>query len=145
MPRVSTNAMQEIVYGCTQLAKSIDREDRGSRGATYSWRLRWERSNRYRDWLMARMNSPDWGQAGDRLEILWGPGYDDRYDYLVFEGGQIRSFFARLPDEEETDLSVVDKRREVDAFDVDQGFRSIGVTVSRPARRRGPESRHVMY
>ena len=145
IPLVSINVMHEIVYGCVQLVRSINREDDNPGGSTYSWRLRWERSNRYQDWLMVRMNSPGWGQEGDRLEILWGPGYGDRYDYLVFEGGRIRSFFARLPNEAETDLAIVDKRGEVAAFDVDQGFRSIGVTVSRPTRSPGPESRHVMY
>lgn len=145
IPRVSINAMHEIVYACIQLLISIGQGKDNSRGSTYSWRLQSERSNRYRDWLMVRMNSAGWGQEGDRLEILWGPGSDDRYDYLVFEGELIRSFFARLPNEEETGLSVVDKRGEVAAFDEDEGFRSIGVTVSRPPRRPGPESRHVMY
>ena len=59
------------------------------------------------------MNSPGWGQEGDRLEILWGPGYGDRYDYLVFEGSRIRSFFAPLPNAEKAKLSVVDKRGEL--------------------------------
>ncbi len=145
MPRVSINVMHEIVYGCVRLIRSIDKGNDEAGGATYSWRLRWKRSNRYRDWLTVRMNSPGWGQEGDRLEILWGPGYGDRYDYLVFEGGRIRSFFARLPNAEETELSVVDKRSELDSFDPEEGFRSIGVTVSRPARRRDPESLHVMY
>lgn len=145
MPHISINAMHEIVFGCIQLAISVDRGDSDPRGATYSWRLRWDRSSRYRDWLTVRMNSPGWGEAGDRLEILWGPDYHDRYDYLVFEGGQIRSFFARLPDQKETELSVEDKRGEVAAFDEDEGFRSIGITVSPPARRRSPQSRHVMY
>ena len=145
MPRVSINAMHEIVYGCIQLAISIDRVNSDPSDATYSWRLQWERSNRYRDWLMVRMNSPGWGQEGDRLEILWGPDHYDRCDYLVFEGSRIRSFFARLPKKEETDLWVVDKRGEVAAFDADEGFQSIGVTVSRPARHADPQSRHVMY
>ena len=145
IPRVSINAMHEIVYGCIQLLRSIDRGEDDPSGSTYSWRLQMERSKRYRDWLTVRMNSPGWGQEGDRLEILWGPGYDNRYDYLVFEGGQIRSFFARLPNEEETDLSVLDKRGEVAAFDVDEGYRSIGFTGKRPAWRSPPGSHHAMY
>ena len=145
MPRVSINVMHEIVYGCVWLVRSIDKGDDRAGGATYSWRLRSKRSNRYRDWLTVRMNSPGWGQEGDRLEILWGPDYGDRYDYLVFEGDRIRSFFARLPNAEKTELSVVDKRRELDSFDLEEGFRSIGVTVNRPTRRRDPESHHLMY
>ena len=145
MPRVSINVMHEIVYGCVQLVRSIDKEDDAAGGATYSWRLRWKRSNRYQDWLTVRMNSPGWGQEGDRLEILWGPGYGDRYDYLVFEGNRIRSFFARLPNAQETELPIVDNRSELDSFDPEEGFRSIGVTVSPPPQRLDPESHHVMY
>ena len=145
MPRVSINVMHEVVYGCVQLVGAIDNRDYKAGGATYSWRLRWKRSECYQDWLTVRMNSPGWGKEGDRLEILWGPGYGGRYDYLVFEGSRIRSFFAPLPNAEKAKLSVVDKRGELESFDPEEGFRSIGVTVSRPARTRDPESRHVMY
>ena len=145
MPHVSINVMHEVVYGCVQLVRSIDKGDDKAGGATYSWRLRWKRSHLYRDWLTVRMNSPRWGQEGDRFEILYGPDYGDRYDYLVFDGGQIRSFFAPLPNAEEADLSVVDKRGELESFDPEEGFRSIGMNVSRPGRRRDPECCHVMY
>ena len=145
MPRVSINVMHEVVFGCVQLVRSIDKRDEKAEEATYSWRLRWRRSDRYQDWLTVRMNSPRWGNEGNRLEILWGPGYGDRYDYLVFEDGRIRSFFAPLPNTEDTELSVIDKRRELKLFDPEEGFRSIGVTVSRPAGRPDPEWRHVMY
>ena len=145
MPRVSINVMHEVVYGCVQLVRSIDKRDGNAGGATYSWRLQWRRSTLQQDWLTVRMNLPDWGQEGDRLELLWGPGYGDRYDYLVFEGGRIRSFFAPLPNAEEAGLLVVDKRSELRSFDPEEGFRRIGVTMSRPARRREPASGHVMY
>ena len=145
MPLVSINIMHEVVYGCVQLVGSIDKGADKSAGNTYSWRLRSRRLPLQQDWLTVRMNSQRWGQEGDRIEILWGPGYGNRYDYLVFEGGQIRSFFAPLPNKEQTGLSVVDKRSELESFDADEGFRSIGVTMSRPARGREPESGHVMY
>ena len=145
MPLVSINVMHEIVYGCVQLVRSIDKRGDKASGATYSWRLRWRRSRLQQDWLTVRMNSPGWGNEGDRLEILWGPGYGSRYDYLVFEGGRIRSFFAPLPNSDKVELSVVDKRGELESFAPEKGFRSIGVTVSFPARRRDPESRHLMY
>ena len=112
-------------------------------GSTYSWRLRWRRSEFQQDWLTVRMNSPGWGQEGDRLEIPWGPGYADRCDYLVFEGDQIRSFFAPLPNAVE--LAMIDKWSELESFDPEQGFRSIGVTVSRPRARPDTESYDVMY
>ena len=137
MPRVSINVMHEVVYGCVQSARSIDKGDDKVGGATYSWRLRWKRSDLYRDWLTVRMNSPRWGQEGDRLEILYGPDYGDRYDYLVFDGGRIRSFFAPLPNTEEADLSVVDKRGELESFDPEEGFRSIGMSVSRAGEASG--------
>ncbi|MCY3941586.1 MAG: hypothetical protein OXG29_10990 [Gammaproteobacteria bacterium] len=28
------------------------------------------------------------GKQDNRLEIMWGPDYSNRYDYLVFEAGQ---------------------------------------------------------
>ena len=145
MPLVSISVMHEIVYGCVQLVRSIDKGDGKADGSTYSWRLRWRRSEFQQDWLTVRMNSPGWGQEGDRLEILWGPGYADRYDYLVFEGDQIRSFFAPLPNAEKVELAMIDKRSALESFDPEQGFRSIGVTVSRPRARPDTESHHVMY
>lgn len=145
MPLVSIHVMHEIVYGCVMLVRSIHKGNDDAGRFTYSWRLRRSRSRHHRDWLMVQMNSPGWGQEGDRLEILWGPDYGDRYDYLVFEGDRIRSFFAPLPNAEATELAIVDKRSEIDSFDPEEGFRSIGVSVSRSAKRRDPESRHLMY
>ena len=145
MPLVSINVMHEIVYGCVQLVRSIDKGDEKASKATYSWRLRWRRSRLQQDWLTVRMNSPKWGQEGDRLEILSGPVYGDRYDYLVFEGNRIRSFFASLPDAKKAGLPIRDKRSELASFDPEEGFRSIGVTLSRPARRQEPRSGHVMF
>lgn len=145
LPRVSVNVMHEVAYGCVQLVESIDKCDDKAAQATYSWRLRWGRSRLQHDWLTVRMNSPDWGQDDDRLEILWGPGHEDRYDYLVFDGDRIRSFFAPLPDAQSVGLAIIDKRRELEAFDPEEGFRSIGVTVGRPKRRPDTASRHVMY
>lgn len=144
MPLVSINVMHEIVYGCVQLVWSIDKGIQAAGEATYSWRLRWQRSSLQQNWLEVRMNSPEWKQEGDRLEILWGPGYGDRYDYLVFEGGRVRSFFAPLPDADDVELAMKDKRAELASFDPEEGFRSIGITESRPARQDQP-SGHVMY
>ena len=145
MPLVSINIMHEIVYGCAVLFESIHKGNDDARRFTYSWRLRRNRSRHHSDWLMVQMNSPEWGQGGDRLVILWGPDYMNRYDYLVFEGDLIRSFFAPLPDAEETELTIVDKRSEMESFDPEEAFRRIGVTVRRSPKRLNPESRHVMY
>jgi len=145
MPLVSINVMHEVTYGCVRLVMSIDKNDGKTYGSTYSWRLRWRRSRRYQDWLTVRMNSADWGQEGNRIEIVWGPSYGDRYDYFVFEGGRIRSFFAPLPDTAELEFPIIDKRRDVDLFDSDEGFRSIGVTISQRRRSRDAESVHMMF
>jgi hypothetical protein len=145
MPLVSVNFMHEVAYGCVRLVESIATEGRNAAECTYSWRLYWQRSELHHDWLMVRMNSPGWGQEGDRLEILWGPGYRDRYDYLVFKGDQIRSFCAPLPNAEDVQLPMIDKRDELEAFDPEVAFQSIGVTVGRTVRRRETASRHLMY
>ena len=91
------------------------------------------------------MNSPEWSQRRDQLEILWGPDYSERYDYFVLDGDDVRSFFAPLPRAEEIELAIVDKRSEVEAFDPDEGFRSIGVTLNRSVDPPVPESRHIMF
>ena len=145
MPLVSINVMHEIVYGCVQLLRPIDEGDEKAGKATYSWRLRWKRSRLQRNWLRVRMNSPEWGKEGDRLEILSGPAYGDRYDYLVFEGDRMQSFFAPLPDAEGGGLPIWDMRDELASFDPEEGFQSISATVSSPVRRREPASRHVMF
>ena len=145
MPLVSVDFMHEVIYGCIRLAESIAGEDRDAGEATYSWRRYRERSRLRRDWLMVRMNSPGWGREGDRLEILWGPGYRDRYDYLVFEGDQIRPCFAPLPNAEAVKLAMIDKRDELEAFDPEVALRSIGITVDRTVKRRNAASRHMMY
>ena len=58
---------------------------------------------------------------------------------------RIRSFFARLPDADDVELAMKDKRGELASFDPEEGFRSIGITVARPPRRQDALSRHVMY
>lgn len=132
MPLVSIDVMHETVRGCVQLVRSIivgpnNRSDDKVDRYTYSWRLRSGRWALYRDWLTVRMNSPEWKQEGDRLEILWGPDYCDRYDYLVFEDGGRRSFFAPLPKEGEIKMRMIDKRKELELFDPKEGLRSIGM------------------
>ena len=73
---------------------------------------------------MVRMNSCGWDELGDRLEILWGADYLGRYDLYLFKGRGRRDYFSAIPDQ--FALPVIDKREEVEAFDVDEGYRSIG-------------------
>lgn len=140
MPKVSISVMHEVAYACVQLIESIQRGDDKACNAMYSWRLRWKRSELQRDWLTVRMNSPEWGQEGDRIEILWGPDYSGRHDYLVFENDRVRSFFAPLPDMDETSLSIIDKRGELESFDPEEGFRNIGITRVDGRRIGNPRS-----
>ncbi len=129
MPLVSIDFMHEVVEGCVHLIGSIDKGDDKADKATYSWRLQWRRLRHQHDWLMVRMNLPGWGEEGNRIELLWGPDYAGRYDYLVFKNGRIHRFFAPIPDAEKTGLETIDKRCELDSFDAKKGLRSIGIIV----------------
>ena len=117
LPAVSIDLIHEIIEGCVALIHSRGRV--GARSMTYSWRRRGERAKRQREWLTRRLNSSDWGQEGDRIEILWGPDYRGRYDHLVFEGDGISSFFGPVPNSEGTELVILDKRAELERFDPD--------------------------
>ena len=143
MPLVSINVMHEIVYGCVNLIESIHKGDNKAAEAIYSWRLQWSREEFHEDWLTVRMNSSGWGKEGDRIEILWGPDYDGRHDYLVFKGDKLQLFFGPLPKADEVELPMIDKRSELESFDPVEGFRSIGVSF--PERRQKPEVYHIMY
>ena len=145
MPLVSVNVMHEVAFSCARIVESIYREKDQADSYTYSWRLQRERMELQKKWLANRMNSSGWGQEGDRIEILWGPGYDDRYDYLLFKGDTYIWHFAPLPNAEETKLLMVDKRQELESFDPEKEFWSYGTTSSRPARHHESEPRHIMY
>ena len=145
IPRVSINIMHETAYGSVRLLESIHKGSNEARRYTYSWRLHRTRAQHSRDWLTVQMNSPRWNRGHDRLEILWGPDYSDRYDYFVVEGDRVRSCFAPLPNADELEFPIVDKRAELEAFDPEEGFRSIGVTLNRSADPPEAASPHVMY
>ena len=123
MPLVSVDYLHEIVYGSTRIVEHCVLGHSAPLQFTYSWRIRRKRTNKYRDWFNVRMNSGEWDDLGDRAEILWGPDYRDRYDVYVFRDKGIESRFAKIPSD--FGLPVVDKRREIEAFDAEQGPRSI--------------------
>ena len=126
MPLVSVDYLHEIVFGCTRIIEYAHAGVSEPSQYTRTWRMRRERKRKYRDWLTVRMNSDGWDDLGDRLEILWGPDYRGRYDLYLFRGKGGKAFFSEIPDG--FALPVVDKTKEIEAFDVEQGFRSIGVT-----------------
>ena len=132
MPLVSVDYLHEIVFGCIQTIKYVNNGSFKPSQYTHSWRMRLERKRKYNDWLVVRMNSDGWDDLGDRLEILWGPDYRGRCDLYLFRGKGWKDYFSEIPDDFE--LPVVDKRKEIEAFDVEEGYRSIGVThTSRPS------------
>lgn len=128
MPLVSIDYLHEIVFGCVRIIKYATNGKHAPSRYTHSWRMRWHRTRKYRHWLTVRMNSEGWDDLGDRLEILWGPDYLGRCDLFLFKGQGMNEYFSEIPADFE--LPVVDKREEIEAFDVEQGYRSIGVLRS---------------
>ena len=132
MPTVSVDFLHEIAYGCIRMVEHAHNGRFEPSQHTHSWRMRWKRSEKHSAWLTVRRNSEGWDELGDRLEILWGPDYRGRHDLLLFKGKGARQYFAELP-ESLFSLPIVDKRQEIESFDVDEGMRSVGVTrISRP-------------
>ena len=126
MPFVSVDYLHEIVFGCIQIIKYANNGRFEPSQYTHSWRMRLERNKKYNDWLTVRMNSDGWDDLADRLEILWGPDYRGRYDLCLFRGKGRKDYFSEIPDSFE--LPVVDKRKEIESFNAEEGYRSIGVT-----------------
>ena len=116
MPFMSVDYQHEVAYGCNLIVKSVHYGSIDPRQHTYSRRMLMERRSKYNAWLTARMNSAGWGDLPDRWEILWGPDPLGQYDLLRFEAGSIVPRFDKLP--ENPSLPIVDKRAEVEAFDV---------------------------
>ena len=111
IPLVSVEYLHEIILACIQIIRVANSGGIGPSRYTRSWRMREERLEKYEGWLDDRMNSDDWDELGDRLEILWGPDYLGRYDLYLFEGKEMTDDFSEIP----TDLTVpiVDKRNEI--------------------------------
>ena len=133
MPLVSVDYLHEVAYGCIRTVDNVITDNCEPRQHTSSLRMRNTRMEKYHDWMTVRMNSSGWKGLGDRLEILWGPDYRGRYDLFLFQGHRITPYFSDIP--KDFKLPIVDKRKEVAAFDVDEGYRSIGVTRHSPRVR----------
>ena len=126
MPFVSVDYLHEIAFGCIQIIHFVRNGRFDPSENTHSWRLRHDRMKKYQDWLTVRMNTEGWNDLDDRVEILWGPDYRGRYDLYRFGSKQVSFHISESP--EDSGIPVLDKRQELDAFDVDEGYRSIGVT-----------------
>ena len=114
MPFVSVDYLHEVVFGCNKIVEHARNGRFEPTGYTHSWRLRWERKRKYDSWLNARLNSAEWDDLGDRLEILWGPDYRGRHDLFYVEDGGMRASFTAIPDD--IGVPIVDKRREIAAL-----------------------------
>ena len=130
MPLVSVDYLHEVAYGCIRIVENLITDISDPSEHINSLRLRNTRMEKYHDWMTVRMNSDGWKGLGDRLEILWGPDYRGRHDLFLFQGQRITPYFSDIP--KDFKLPTVDKRKEVAAFDVDEGYRSIEVTRHAP-------------
>lgn len=120
MPMVSVEYLHEITFGATRIVENSVFGHSTPLQFTHSWRMRQKRIRKYDHWYTVRMNSNGWDDLGDRVEVLWGPDYRDRYDLYVFRNKKIVSKFGILPSD--IDLPVVDKRREIEVFNPEQGL-----------------------
>ena len=117
MPTVSIEFMHEVIFGTLRIAEYVANGNSEPSQYVYSLRKRRARKGKFNHWLTVRMNSQGWEELGDRLEILWGPDYKNRYDMLLFKGGVPKDCFCEMP--EDFALPIIDKRAEVEEFDVE--------------------------
>lgn len=136
MPVVSIDLLHEVAYGAARIIEYLVHGRFEPSKYTYSHRLHWPRKKKYSEWMTVRINTPGLTLPEDGLEILWGPDYRDRHDFIVHQKGRFAICFDKLPNDQT--LSIVDKRAEVEAFDVDEGFRSVGIVRHSPTRPHGP-------
>ena len=129
MPLVSIDYLHEVSRGCINIANYIYRGNIDPRHETHSWRMRHSRIEKYHAWLMVRRKKSDgWDELPDRLEILWGPDYRGRHDLFLCKGAVVKLWFSELP--ENCPLPIIDRREEVEEYDVEAGWQSIGVITS---------------
>ena len=128
MPTVSIDFLHEITYACIQMVLRIQQGDSNPSSFTNSERMFNQRSVKtYRNWYVKRMNSEEWDKLNDRVEILWGPDYKDRFDYQIFRGKKSTRIFGIPPDS--FDVPVMDMRTEVARYM--EGVRSRGESQRR--------------
>ena len=125
MPLVSVDYMYELVFGCIRTIEGAAGQTGKASKHTRSIRMYRDRMRKYDDWVTVRMNSDAWKSLGDRVEILWGPDYRGNYDVRIHRDQRWTFCLAKNP--EGFGIAVVDKRDEVNSFDVIEGYRSIGV------------------
>ncbi|MDE2981074.1 MAG: hypothetical protein OXU74_07755 [Gemmatimonadota bacterium] len=126
MPIVSIEMLHEVAYGATRIMEYLVHGRFEPSQYTYSHRMHWPRKRKYLEWMTVRINTPELHLPESGLEILWGPDYRHRYDFLIHHGnGRFNIGFNKLPKDQ--GIQIIDKRDEVEAFDPDEGFKSIGI------------------
>ncbi len=135
MPFISVEFLHEITYGTIRMVEYAHNGNFEPSQYTHSWRMRRERKEKFDDWLMVQANSDRWKELDGSLVILWGPDYRKRCDMLQFQGNaNPLGYFTEIP--KNYSLPIVDKRKELENFDVDEELNKIGVTryFPRPIR-----------
>ena len=115
MPIVSVDYMHETAFAGLQIVKNATYGVGEPEKWTLGWRMYWKRHEKFSNWMTTRMNSGDWSHRGDRLEILWGPDYRGRHDFVIVREGGGVCYFSELP--QNASLPIVDMRKDFDAFD----------------------------
>ena len=130
IPYASVEFLHEVAYGAIRIIHHAYNKVENPSRVTISWRKRWKRKDKFQHWLTVRMNSEGWEGFEERLEILWGPDYRGRYDMLLFRGNGYQPYFAEKP--QDFSSPIVDKRKELEEFDIEDGYRGIGEAISLP-------------
>ena len=113
MPTVSIEYLHEVAYGTIVILKCSQGGTSDPRSSTRSFRLRRSRKRTFNDWLNARIIAEDEWDPGHKIEVLWGPDYKGRFDYLLFRGADQMAYgFGPIP--EDLGLPVIDMRAELD-------------------------------
>ena len=112
MPIISIEYMHEITFGCIRVIEYALYGRFNPSQYTLSQRMRRRREQTYLDWLSVRMNTSEWKDRDDTLEILWGPDPLGHFDMLLPKRGQLK--FGQIP--EDHGLPVVDLRYEIKNF-----------------------------
>lgn len=118
MPLVSVEYLHEIVYACIRIIECANNDHGAPSQYIRSQRMFRERAEKYGSWLSVRMKSDGWDELGDRLEILWGPDYRGRHDLCLSKSKNHQIMFLEIP--EGYQLPIIDKRKEIGAFDAEE-------------------------
>ena len=144
MPLVSIDAMHEVALACVHLVQSRGKDDR-ARANTYSLRLHRRRHSAYMDRLNEELSASEWPEERDRLEVLWGPDYRGRHDYIVYQGKNAQSVFGLLPNFDELPYPVVDRRRELGLLGEQEVRPNTGPKRNSPVPDGSDVYRHVLH